>query len=32
VIDNDDTLEELKRRARSVYAELERRAAAKEQA
>jgi dephospho-CoA kinase len=32
VIDNDDTLEELERRARSVYAELERRAAAKEQA
>jgi dephospho-CoA kinase len=32
VIDNDDTLEALERRTRSVYAELERRAAAKEQA
>jgi dephospho-CoA kinase len=32
VIDNDGTLEELERRARAVYAELERRAAAKEQA
>jgi dephospho-CoA kinase len=32
VIDNDATLEELERRARAVYDELERRAAAKEQA
>lgn len=32
VIDNDGTLEELERRARSVYDDLERRAAAKEQA
>jgi dephospho-CoA kinase len=32
VIDNDGTLDELERRARAVFAELERRAAAKEQA
>ena len=32
VIDNDGTLEELERRARSVYDDLERRATAKEQA
>jgi dephospho-CoA kinase len=32
VIDNDGTLEELERRARAVYAELERRATAKQQA
>lgn len=32
VIDNDGTLEDLERRARAVYAELERRAAAKQQA